>query len=63
MNVLEANRDAYLARANSKRRVAVIVVGVIVFHVVVIGLAARWHGWNPKVGEGLIRVNIVGGAR
>ncbi len=58
MNLIEENRDRYLRHARSPRRILMIVLGVITFHVVVIGLAARWPGWMPKVGEGLIRVAI-----
>ncbi len=59
MNVLEDNRDNYLKRSRSPGRIAAIVGGVVVFHLVIITAVANWHGWNPKVGEGLIRVNIV----
>ncbi len=59
MNVIEQNRDNYLKRSRSPGRIAVIVGGVVVFHVVVITAVASWHGWTPKPGEGLVRVNIV----
>ena len=61
MNVLEDNRDNYLKRSRSPGRVAAIVGGVIAIHLIVITAAAHWRGWNPKPGEGLIRVNIVPG--
>ena len=59
MNVIEQNRDDYLRRSRSPGRVAAIVGGVVVFHLIVITAVANWHGWTPKVGEGLVRVNIV----
>ena len=58
MNLIEENRDRYLHHASSPRRILMIVLGVIVFHVVVISAAANWKGWMPKQGEGLIRVAI-----
>ena len=59
MNVIEENRDTYLRRSRSPGRVAAIVCGVVVFHIVLITAVANWRGWTPKLGEGLIRVNIV----
>ncbi len=58
MNLIEENRDRYIKQANSVGRVLLIVLGVIVFHVVVITAATKWHGWMPKQGEGLIKVAI-----
>ena len=59
MNVIEQNRDNYLRRSRSFGRIAAIVGGVVVFHLVLITAVANWHGWTPKPGEGLVRVNIV----
>ena len=59
MNALEDNRDNYLKRSRNPGRIAAIVGGVIVFHLIVITALANWRGWNPKPAEGLIHVNIV----
>ena len=58
MNLIEHNKEEYLRHARSPRRVMLIVLSVAVAHVVVISAAARWRGWMPKQGEGLIRVAI-----
>ena len=58
MNILEQNRDDYLARNRSPVRIIAIVVGIVVFHIVVITAVARWRGWMPTPGEGLITVAI-----
>ena len=63
MNPIEQNRDNYLRRSRSRGRIAAIVGGVIVFHLIVITAVANWRGWVPKAGEGLIRVNIVADMR
>ena len=59
MNAIEQNRDNYLRRSRSPGRIATIIGGVIVFHLVVVTVVANWRGWMPKATEGLIRINIV----
>jgi len=50
----------WIERDSSPVRRAIIIGGVVIFHVVVITAVGQWKGWIPKIGPGLIHVTIVG---